>query len=441
MELTEQKPPWKTHGDFFQSSSSTNHPASLFIFKPEWNNDTIDMELQKEKDLITQYEKHHIWELAKKMANPYECIYTQDDNHFHPSLCILRPLSRSFYKMIEMMHILQFFERLPKQTQKLRSAHVAEGPGGFIEAFLELAEKNKKFIESAHAMTLKPTDNHIPGWRRATTFLQRHKEIILEYGDGTGDIYKKVNQDIFVNVANKVHLFTADGGFDFSTDYQHQEKSVYHLLICSALIGLRCLHLEGSFILKLFDIYSEHTQILLSLIGRCFKEWMLYKPSTSRPCNSERYLLCRGYRGQNKEVLAMLTKMEEMSSKGHYASSESYLIEKERAYFSQNSKEIVLLQKNALTEARAYIYAPSRWKEDFNQHFKVSHEWCSKFHMPMMQKAPNCSSVQAVVSHMTVRAAGLQLQKPDAEIILPLPSDPVVQALSQETVCDTLPSP
>ena len=137
----------------------------------------------------------------------------------------------------------------------------------------------------------------------------------------------------------------------------------------------------------------------------------------------------------------MLTKMEEMSSKGHYASSESYLIEKERAYFSQNSKEIVLLQKNALTEARAYIYAPSRWKEDFNQHFKVSHEWCSKFHMPMMQKAPNCSSVQAVVSHMTVRAAGLQLQKPDAEIILPLPSDPVVQALSQETVCDTLPSP
>jgi hypothetical protein len=49
--------------------------------------------------------------------------------------------------MIEILSVLQFFDRLPKTTQKVRSAHVAEGPGGFIEAFFERAERNKKIIQ------------------------------------------------------------------------------------------------------------------------------------------------------------------------------------------------------------------------------------------------------------------------------------------------------
>jgi len=436
METDEQKPPWKCVGFF----SNTAKPVLATEYGP-WPSEALerDPDLQRWKTRIAVYEKAHIWELAKKMANPYECIYTQDDSHFHPSICVYKPLSRSFYKMIEVLSVLQFFERLPKTTQKLRTAHVAEGPGGFIEAFFERAEKNKKIITATTAMTLKPMDSQTPGWRRATGFLQKHREITLHYGtDGTGDMYKKENQESFIQACKPgVHIFTADGGFDFSTDYLLQEKSIYHLLICSSLIGLQCLLPGGSFVLKFFDIYAEPTQILISLIRSCFQSWVLYKPATSRPCNSERYLLCRGYRGHQEDVIHTLTEMEAYSAKGLYPTV-SKLDDKQM--FEANIQQIVKLQKAALIDADAYIKDPGQWKSDFRSHFRRSVDWCITFQMPALQKQPITAAVEAVASQMSVRAAALQSQRLGAATGFPLPCDPTSQALFVDCSCGTPPS-
>ena len=69
METDEQKPPWKCVSFF----SNTHTSEILFGAWPEI---TVDPALQNSKDKIALYEKYHVWELAKKMANPYECIYT-----------------------------------------------------------------------------------------------------------------------------------------------------------------------------------------------------------------------------------------------------------------------------------------------------------------------------------------------------------------------------
>ena len=415
METDEQKPPWKSV-DFCTTTCDLTT-----ILHASWPEITVDSALQKWKEKIALYEKYHIWELAKKMANPYECIYTQDDKHFHPSLCIYRPLSRSFYKMIEILSVLQFFETLPKTTTKLRSAHVAEGPGGFIEAFIERATKHNKIVTST-AMTLKPTDNHTPGWRRATGFLQRHKEVVLHCGiDGTGDMYQKGNQESFIQAVKPgVHLFTADGGFDFSSDYLIQEKRIYHLLVCSALIGLQSLLPGGAFVLKFFDVSAQPTQILILLIGSCFKNWTLYKPSTSRPCNSERYLICRGFRSLPKDVLSMLTEIETHSLRELYPSCSTL----DTTRIDTNIGEVIKLQKTALSCAEAYIQNPKKWETDFQSHFQRSISWCSTFQMPALQKQPITAAVQAVVSQMSLRVALLQSQKPGVETDLPLPSCP-----------------
>jgi 23S rRNA U2552 (ribose-2'-O)-methylase RlmE/FtsJ len=431
MESDEQKPPWKNVG----FCPSRQYP--LNISYAQWPDTAFDPALQDWKEKIALYERFHIWELAKKMANPYECIYTQDDKNFHPSLCMYRPLSRSFYKMIEILSVMQFFETLPKTLQKIRTAHVAEGPGGFIEAFLERAEKHKKIVSSATAMTLKPTDNHTPGWRRANGFLQKHKEVILHYGiDGTGDMYQKGNQESFVQTVKPgVHLFTADGGFDFSTDYLMQEKRIYHLLICSAIVGLQSLLPNGAFILKFFDIYAKPTQILISLISGCFKEWCLYKPATSRPCNSERYLLCRGFRGLTKEVLAIITEMETNSLR------EFYPIDTEpSAPYANSLQQIVELQKHSLSLAETYIENPLQWKTDFQAHFQKSVNWCSLFQMPALQKQPIAAAVQVVASQMSARVAVLRSRMPDVEKDHPRPSYPALTTSSEVCACD-IPQP
>ena len=421
MESDEQKPPWR-HVDF--CSSKQCKTPTLFLFRP-WENTIEDKELEVMKKNIEKYEEAHIWELAKKMANPYECIYTQDDSHFHPSLCIYRPLSRSFYKMIEMLSVSRFFQDLPKTTQKIRSAHVAEGPGGFIQAFLEMAEKHKKIVSSATAITLKPRDSHTPGWRRASSFLQKHPEIILHYGvDESGDIYQKGNQESFIKAVKPgVHLFTGDGGFDFSKDYTLQEKKIFHLLLCSIQIGLRSLLPGGIFILKIFDIYSHSTQILLSLISCFFKEWTLYKPVTSRPCNSERYFICKGFRSQiPSELFDLFDAIEKNSLHGLYPFHPDFLTEKENAVFMKSIEQITKLQKESLLRAEKYIQNPSEWQNDFKEHFQKSLQWCNIFQMPSIQKNPIDSAVTAVVSQMCVKVSHQQLQKPDAEKEIPHPS-------------------
>ncbi len=425
MDLSDQKPPWKQVA--FCTEKSLQFPQ-LVLFQP-WQQTVCDSELLEEKEKLAKYETQHIWELAKKMANPYECIYTQDDSHFHPSLCIYRPLSRSFFKMVEILSVLEFFDKLPRQIPRIRSAHVAEGPGGFIEALFERADQARRPVASSLAMTLKPTDYHTPGWKRAASFLQKHPQILLHYGiDGTGDIYQKGNQESFVKLAKPgVHLFTADGGFDFSANYAHQEMRAFHLLVCSALIGLRSLAPDGCLVIKFFDIQGQPTQILILLITRCFREWTLYKPATSRPCNAERYLLCSGFRSLPPEIHSLLQHIEEQSLRNQYpyfGFSDGLQNSKEFQTFQKNTEKVIALQKSAIRTAELYIQNPAQWKMDFPIHFQKAYDWCVNFRVPVLQKRPIDSAIASVVSQMSERVSRQQSPRPGAASESLLPSGP-----------------
>lgn len=382
---TQAKPPWRRS----YNADRAQLPQTL-TFGP-WT-ETPSIPLLKAKDRISALDTAKRWELVKKMVNPYEIVYTHEDKFFHPSIALIKPLSRSYFKMIEIMHYIQFFESLPKQQAKIRSAHVAEGPGGFIQALVELCERNKKTLQSATAMTLKPTDQRVPGWRRASTFLHHHKEIKLHFGsDGTGDVYRLENQDSFVAAtAPGVYIFTADGGFDFSINYEIQEQRVFHLLISSSITGLRSLFPDGVFILKIFDVFSEHTKFLITLISQCFREWTLYKPSLSRPCNSERYLLCRGFRGLPPLILQHLQAMQAEAEHGRYPIDLSgCLLKEDIEYFTEHCRANSEEQMKAIEQAEIYANQPVLWyKNQLPLDFETSRQWCERYRIPYSLKHP-----------------------------------------------------
>ena len=58
---------------------------------------------------------YYLEKMNKKMVNPYELVYTHDDERLPPSLSLEYPLSRSFFKMIEILNISQFFEIVGKE--------------------------------------------------------------------------------------------------------------------------------------------------------------------------------------------------------------------------------------------------------------------------------------------------------------------------------------
>ena len=145
-------PPWKTV-EWIQSPPWTSITIPELTFSDVWQTDH-DTPITKIKEQIEELDKEHRWELAKKMVNMYELVYTHNDERLPPSISIMSPLSRSFFKMIEIMDVLQFFKDL---SPKFSSAHIAEGPGGFIQALYTAAESKKKTVSLSVAMTLKPT--------------------------------------------------------------------------------------------------------------------------------------------------------------------------------------------------------------------------------------------------------------------------------------------
>lgn len=421
-------PPWMSPQ--WQCSKSTTIPLEL-VFGP-WSASQVQI-LQEAKHRIAPLESSNRWELLKKMVNPYEMVYTHEDPHFHPSIAIIKPLSRSYFKLIEILDVLQFYERLPKQNPKIRTAHIAEGPGGFIQAVADLTERHKKTLYQATTMTLRPTNNCVPGWKRAFNFLQNHREVRLHYGeDNTGDVYVEKNQDSFVKaVAPNVHLFTADGGFDFSINYDIQEECVYRLLVCSAMVGLRCLVVGGTFVLKLFDIYSDSTKILVCLMGRCFKEWTLYKPSLSRPCNSERYFLGRDFKGFSPTILSAMNAIQQKCKIKLYPVNTANILTKEEQLFIEENVNVTTKQQlAAIFLAEQYAEHPEIWySTQLQRDFQTSLQWCQRFRIPFTLTKP--ISVPPVL-YISGPSVGLQSPLPGDGSTDSPPSDQVVPTLSEE---------
>jgi hypothetical protein len=381
------KPPWthfswKTHPRWFPKLDVEQNPDNG-IYTPA--------ELQETKEKISSCAQQHIWEYAKKISNPYELVYTYKDSHIPESLSAVKPLSRSYFKMVEMLDLSQYLQQRVGRTA-IRTAHVCEGPGGFIEAIYDVATKMGRQVRSTHAMTLRSTKSHIPGWRRAQQFMNRHREIRIEYGaDNTGNILEPANRTAFVDQISKsashehpVHIFTADGGFDFTSNYAAQESSIFHLLVASVHIGFSVLAPDGMFILKVFDIFAPATYQLLGYMASCFNRWTVYKPATSRPCNSEQYFIGVGFRGASAEELAYLNGIKAMPEKLFADNVPDAICDTLRVQSDYMLQNQLLFLNTALGRASAWSNEPP--KEDtllqlWMQNAAAAQLFCQRFHV------------------------------------------------------------
>ena len=276
--------------------------------------------LQQAKSEINLFYQEGKWDDYKKVTNPYEYIFLSWNRRSSRSVATRQPLSRSYFKMIEMWKRLDLTSELAplvKASDGLRTAHSAEGPGGFIEACIMMTQTNMKVNSDwkyvgSDAITLRSEAKNVPGWRKATKFLSYWPQIMIQDGeDGTGNILLRHNQENFVTRTRLrhpggVHIYTADGGFDFSSDYSAQEDSIFPLLLAESIIGLKVLSNGGCLIIKCFDTTEQPTLDLLWLMSRAFRAWGITKPHTSRAGNAERYFIGKGYIGSSSDIIDLL---------------------------------------------------------------------------------------------------------------------------------------
>ena len=235
------------------------------------------------------------WDIYKKYTNTYEYIHTIIQ-YTKQSVCKLKPLSRSFYKLIEICYLLHILEDIGNDP--IKTFHLAEGPGGFIEAIQYLRENDKDIY---YGMTLIDKDDNIPGWKKSKSFLLKHNNIIIEYGiDNTGNLLNVENLWYCYNkYKNTMNLITGDGGFDFSINFNKQEILSIKLIFCQICYALAMQKKGGIFILKVFDIFHEASIDLIYILSSFYEKVSIIKPNTSRFANSERYIICKNFRLDN----------------------------------------------------------------------------------------------------------------------------------------------
>lgn len=344
------------------------------------------------KNKITEYYHNKTWDKYKKLTNEYELIFTSPNATHNVSKYI--PVSRSFFKLWEILH--DFKDILFTTNKPFKCLFLAEGPGGFVEALMKYRNdymSHQSIHDEYYGMTLKSENNkNVPEWK------YRNSKLHILYGiDGTGNLYNIENIDYIDNTlgCNSIDFITADGGFDFSSDFNNQEEMSLHLLTCEIYTALRMQRIGGTFIIKVFDLFSLYTLHLINIVSSCYKDVKIMKPLTSRPANSEKYLICTGYKGCSDYKLnilkSILTKdWSQNSSITDYISLISS-IEIDPIYF----KNIVLFNTFYISRQIQYIQKTIEFIQQFknsmengcikkilDSHVDKVKRWCKEYDIP-----------------------------------------------------------
>ena len=249
--------------------------------------------------------------------------------------------------------------------------------------------KKPKLFDKFFGITLKPVSDYIPDWNKIKKIFNNNPNIFIDYGN----LYfiNDVRNYIQKFKINKANLVTADGGFDYSSNFNGQEVNSCQIIYSECSIALNILKLNGSFVCKIFDIFSLSMIQILYIIVNCFEYVYIYKPETSRPANSEKYLICLYYKDNlSKEfknnLINIIDEWYKLSEKttdseniifnnikisNHFIQilneyNEKYI--KNQMYYLNNTIE---LSKNKIDKEKYY--------EIIQEQVKNAKKWCIKY--------------------------------------------------------------
>lgn len=232
---------------------------------------------------------------ARYNANPYETV----------GKSIFQ--NRAAVKMANLDHLFHLSTPPEGDDRMLYFADICAGPGGFTEYMMW---RRKMERAKGWGFTLRgDTDFRLDKFNRSAP-CDNFKPY---YGvDDTGNIYRTDNIKAFGSLIDRgtddqgVHLVTADGGFNVDGEENYQEVKVRQLVLCQFLTAMYILRKGGSFLCKIFDCFTPFTVGLLYILYTHFDDFSLVKPYSSRPANSERYVVCKGLRTRRPPVLEYL---------------------------------------------------------------------------------------------------------------------------------------
>lgn len=327
-------------------------------------NDMLRCKLQREKNKIDN-EKN--WDIAKKYANNYEFIFSFNND----GVSNKNPISRSYFKLIEILKDNGIHDNMVN----IKTACLCEGPGGFIQAINDVYTDRLYPID---CITLISNNKKVPNWKLSSIDNYR-----ISYGaDSTGNLYNIENINHFVNVVgkNSCNLVTADGGFDFSNDFNSQETNFLLLLLCEIYTCLNIQAEDGVFIVKVFDLFDMKTMDMISLLRMFYDTLTIQKPKTSRPANSEKYIICKNFTLKNYSILSSIqhcisnkyVNLEHIIPSSLRYDTLKHIYEYNKIFVEKQIQQI----EKTLNLLRSNQF-------DKRKNIELCIEWCEKYNIPI----------------------------------------------------------
>lgn len=302
-----------------QFAKAINYPLFEYGFNHFIHQTKDKMELVNDPQLKN---KHFYY-----VVNPFEHIVDKSDDCIGKTTIRYfgkknpKIISRAFYKLWE---ILFLFDIVPLNNNKFTSVNLAEAPGAFIQAVIYYREKfgDKKDVKNDKIFGISLQDGNndeVPEIKQE--FMNFYKDKLFIHNKDNGDLTSLKTINNFYNEikkeGRKANLVTADGGFVWKNE-NYQEQEMYKLLLGEIVMAVKVQEVGGNFVIKFFESYTGITLKYLLILQVFYDTVYIVKPLTSRTCNSEKYVVCMGFKKNNNKYIEILEMLLGSFDKGEY---------------------------------------------------------------------------------------------------------------------------
>ena len=215
-------------------------------------------------------------------------------------------ISNAWLKIYELIHQ---YNLIPKGQFKVVHFDNAAFPGSFILAtnhYAKTVGRVKKYFWYASSWIGYNDENLRTGnlLEDKYNMYKKYPNRWLMNNEFDGNVNDIKNQKYWEKkLNNTVTLYTSDLGFETGEDgdYTKQEYSHVQPNVGQILAGLLTLKKGGSLVTKQYTFFDPLNISIYAVLTNLFKEVYISKPITSRPPNSETYIVATGFLGPFKE--------------------------------------------------------------------------------------------------------------------------------------------
>jgi 23S rRNA U2552 (ribose-2'-O)-methylase RlmE/FtsJ len=196
-------------------------------------------------------------------------------------------VSDDFYKLWEIMFMFDLFD-----TSDISCAHFLEN-GSNIQSIINFREKYYKTKDKHYLLKYE-------NFKENKFLNETNKNISILNGTDS--------------IKEKVELITIGSSVTYENDNENTIESEYHIPLLKNIINsVKIQKKGGSLVIKVFETYTDVTAKILSILISLYDKVFITKPMTSKPSQTEKYIVCSGFKlSDSSGVLKKLEKIEEV---------------------------------------------------------------------------------------------------------------------------------